>query len=504
MALFDRIKSIGGKGEGPAKPEGQGADAFPAAFTPDPAKAAKFFEKARTVHDTTNFEYATTLWLQGLRQDPTSMPGHEAFFQSAQAYAQGEKRDKPSKEQSANFGGKGPLEKYLEELLSWGVNPSDLSRSLRVLEAAAKLNLHEPGYWVGERALAFALRDRAKRSDLRKLMDVLKELHCFDLAVKAGEAAVRADAKPDGALEMEVRNLAAQSTMSRGGYEASGQAGGFRANLRNAEVQRRLIEENALVKSADAADRVVAAAKEDFEARSGDRTALLKYARALQDRGKPEDDKLAHDLLMKGFEEFHEFRFRQIAGEIRLKHARRKVSQIRQTAEANPADAEAAAKHRKAHEAFLAMELEELRLRSQNYPTDLGLKLDIGIRLHLLGRDEEAVPLFQDARLDPKNKNRALNYLGQSFLRMGWADEAVQTMREVLAGLETQNDEMGLEVRYNLMHALERRARDHKDLAAAEEAYKIASSIAVQQMGYRDVRAKRDDLQKLVKELKAG
>lgn len=503
MPLFDRFKPGAAK---PADADAAKPDATEAGskFEPDPVKAAKFFEKAKTVHDTTNFEYATTLWLQGLRLDPSSMPGLEGFFLSAQAYAQAEKRDKPSKDQASNFGGKGPLERFLEDLLAWGMRPADLSRSLRVLDNAGKLELHEPGYWLGERALAFALRDRAKRSDLRRLMEALRKLHCFDLAVRAGEAAIRADENPDSALDAEVRNLAAQSTMSRGGYEKSGEAGGFRANIRNAEVQRRLIEENALVKTADAADRVLAAAKSDYEARPADRNAILKYARALQDRGRPEDDKAAHDLLIKAWEEFREFRFRQIAGEIRLKHARRKLNQIKQAADAAPADPEAQAKHRKAHEGFLQMELEELRLRSANYPTDLGLKLDVGIRLFLLGKDEEAIPMFQDARTDPKNKARALNYLGQAFLRMGWADESAETLREALAGLETQSDEAGLDIRYHLMNALERKARDHADAAVAEEAYRIASSIAVQQMSYRDVRAKRDELQKLAKELKSG
>jgi hypothetical protein len=54
------------------------------------------------------------------------------------------------------------------------------------------------------------------------------------------------------------------------------------------------------------------------------------------------------------------------------------------------------------------------------------------------------------------------------------------------------------------MDALAKHAEDTRDLSAAEEAYKIGSGIAMQQISYRDIRDRRDALQKLIKELKAG
>ncbi len=507
LALFDKIKlgsKAGGDGAAESGPPAEGgAPGGADGFTADGAKAAKFFDRARSVHDTTNYEYATTLWLQGLRQDPTSMAGLEGFAQSAQSFAQTEKRDKPSKDQTSNFGGKGTLEKYLEQLLWWGMRPSDGSLGLKVVESAARLGLSEAGYYLGMRTLGALTATKPKKSELLTLMRSLQKLQAFDLAVRAGEAASALDPN-DASLQAEVRNLAAQNTMSRGGYEKSGAAGGFRANIKDLEAQRRLIEEDKVVKSESAVDRLIAAAKEDYESRPSDRAAIAKYAAALRDRARPEDDKAAFDLLTKAYAETQEFRFRQQAGEIQLKHARRKLAKYKQEADANPGDARAAETHKKAHEAFLRKELEELRLRVENYPTDTGLKLELGVRHFLLGEDESAIALFQEARNDPKNRGRALAYLGQSFLRMGWADEAVDSLRTALAALETQNDETGLDVRYNLMNALERKARDHREAGAAEEAYKIASSIAMQQINYRDIRARRDDLQKLSREIKAG
>lgn len=503
MALFDKIK-LGGRGSGaPGHAPADGAAREAASgVAADPAKAAKFFEKARTVHETSNFAYAATLWLQGLRQDPTSMSGLEGFMQSASSFAQSEKATKPTKDQLAQFGAKGPLEKYLEQLLHWGIRPSDSARGLKLIELAAKAGLSEPGHWIGQRVLLSILEDKPKKSDLLTLVRSLQDLQAYDLAVKAGEAACRLDPN-DAGLQAEVRNLAAQNTMSRGGYEKTGQAGGFRQNVRDAEAQRRIVEEQSLTKSEATVERLLLAAREDYETRPNDRAAVRRYATALRERGRPEDDKTAHDLLLKAFEELQEFQFRQMAGEIRLKHARRKVSQLRQAAEAAPGDGAAQEQARKAQEAYQKIELEEFILRSANYPTDLGLKLEVGIRHFALGQDEQAIALFQDARNDPKNRGRALHYLGQSFLRMGWADEAVDTLRASLAALESQTDEAALEVRYNLMHALERKARDHADPVVADEAYKIASQIAMQQINYRDVRSRRDALQRLAKELRS-
>jgi hypothetical protein len=52
------------------------------------------------------------------------------------------------------------------------------------------------------------------------------------------------------------------------------------------------------------------------------------------------------------------------------------------------------------------------------------------------------------------------------------------------------------------MTALETKSGTDKDLALAEEADKLASSIAIQQINYRDIRARRESIKKLIAELK--
>lgn len=498
MALFGRKK-----GEG----DGEGASATKASanepFQSDPVKAKKFFDHAQAVHDTTNYAYAAVLWLQGLRQDPTSMFGLERFFDSVRSFASLEGRDKPTKEQASNFGGKGPVENYLNELLHWGTRPDDASRVLRVLDAAQKLDLGEQGYWIAEKSLPLLLGGgKSKKDTLVKLKDALSKLGAFDLAVKAGEAALMAD-PTDTALEQEMRNLAAQATMTSGGYERTGEAGGFRANIRGAEAQRKLEEQTRIVKSEETIDRLVEDAKADYERRPDDRNAIGKYARILQERGRPEDVKVAFEVLMDAYKRTDEFRFRQQAGELRMRHGRRQLAKLKEAAEKDPTS-DAAKKLPEAERKFTEMELEEYRLRVKNSPTDLGFKYELGVRHFRLGNDEEAIALFQEAQHDPKHRTRVLNFLGQAFRRMGWNGEAADTFKRALEGVEIDSDELGLQLRYGLMDALAQHAEDTRDLAAAEEAYRIGSGIAMQQISYRDIRERRDRLQQLIKELKSN
>jgi hypothetical protein len=52
------------------------------------------------------------------------------------------------------------------------------------------------------------------------------------------------------------------------------------------------------------------------------------------------------------------------------------------------------------------------------------------------------------------------------------------------------------------MRVLERQARENKKVSAAEEAYKLASAIALKQINYRDIRERRTAIQTLHRELK--
>ncbi len=492
-----------GDGAGAGGP-GSGVDAGgdDSEFTPNPSKAQVFFDRAKTVGETGNHEYSTTLWLQGLRMDPTSMSGHEEFLKAAAAYAADTKAKGPSKDQAAQFAGRGALDRYLSALLNWGVRQLDWQLGLRAMEAAAKIGLNEPAYWIGTRVLGIAGSDpKAKKGHFVQIMELFSSVGGFDRAVLAGEVASRLDPS-DARLVAEVRNMSAQATMNKGGYEKTGQAGGFRANVRDIEAQRLREQESSVVKTEDAQTRLINAARSDYESRPSDVSAIQKYAKLLMERGTPEDEKVAFNVLMKGFETTQSYRFKQLAGDIKLRVARRRTRELKEELERDPANAEkkeALARHERQ---LLEAEIKEYEERVAAYPTDMELRFHLGKRYLESGSLEQAIEQLQQARESPAIATQSLEALAQAFRRLEWLDEAETTYRDAIQRHDIPGDDLATDLRYGLMETLEKKAQDSRSLPAAEEALKLASSIAIQKITYRDIRTRRQSLQELVKSLR--
>ncbi len=491
-------------------PPGDGANGLP---TPggdgnmifSPEKAMKFFSHARTVEETGNFEYAMKLWLDGLKWDPSSMNGLEAFFKLTAKHLSdpASKKKGIGKEVERTVSGKTDVDRFLYSILRWGLEPADQTLAVRAMEAAAKAGLAEPGYWIGERAFATVVASPKPRKDLlMKVVESFQKIGSYDKAVQAAEQALKVD-PTDGNLSAFIRSLAAQATMAKGGYEKSGEAGGFRRNIRDADKQRMLEDADRIVKTDDTIDRLLAAAKEEYKQRPNDLPTIDKLAKLLRERGRPKDEETAHQLYMKAFEDTKQFRFREQAGDIRVRQARRKIEELSKMLETKPGDEMLNRMQAQAQQEMAELELAEHRLRVEAYPTDLVRKFELGKRYFAVGKYNEAIDIFQEAQGDPKNRAASLSFLGQSFLNIQWSDEAIETFRR---GLEIKDisPEMQLDMRYWLMVALQQKGAEAKDRACVEEADKIASSIAVQSISFRDIRARRDSIKKLLAELRAG
>src|SRR3970040_2300946 len=107
-----------------SKADGNGQGGAPK-FEVHGDKARKFFDHAKALHDSTNYEYAMKCWLDGLRQDVTSMRGLEGFFASAALFLNESGGKGPSKDLLRSFSGRGDLERLLTALLDWGMKPLD-------------------------------------------------------------------------------------------------------------------------------------------------------------------------------------------------------------------------------------------------------------------------------------------------------------------------------------------------------------------------------------------
>jgi tetratricopeptide (TPR) repeat protein len=107
-----------------------------------------------------------------------------------------------------------------------------------------------------------------------------------------------------------------------------------------------------------------------------------------------------------------------------------------------------------------------------------------------LGQFQEAVPVLQHVRGDPKYRVAASVLLGQAFLSMGFVDEAVDTLKQVIDDYPGRGDEKSMQMFYWYARALE----EKKDNAAAIKAY---SQLAQWNFNFRDVQTR-------IKRLRSG
>ena len=499
MAIFGRKKGDDGAADTGAGGNGDAGDVSktpePLAFSPD--KAQRFFDHAKTVGETGNHQYAMQLWLSGLRQDPSSMYGLESFLNASVNFT-----GKPGKDLAQSVEGKTEADKYVQAILSWGLKIGDPSLAVKAVMAASKLDLAEQTHYLGEQALKL-VGGKPKKDHYVKLMESFERVQAYDLAVQAGDAAVRLDPS-DAGLANDVKNMSAQSSISRGGFDKTGEEGGFRSNIRDADKQRQLEDSDRISKTEDTIDRLIMDAEAAYRDNPEDMPKLQQLVKRLLERGRPEDEQRAIRLLMKGFETTKQFRFRQDAGKVRLRQLKRTLEKYKERAEAKPDDEKAQQEYQAAKAKFSDIELGEIKSAVEAYPTDLVLKFQLGQRYFERGDHDQAIALLQDAKGDARYRGRALALLGQSFGAMGWHDEAIATYRQALENKATLTDELQLELRYGLMISLACKAESDSDLASAEEAEKLASTIAIEQFGYRDIRDRREGLKQLVARLKTG
>lgn len=478
----------------------QAAEAIELAFSPKKAKA--FFDRAQTVHDSTNYEFAMQMWLSGIRWDPTNMDAFKGFLRSADSFLLENPKGKVGKEVRNAIDAKGAVSKYIDALLEFGVKKTDAGAAVKASVAASNVGAMEIAQFIGKYAMNLVAADpkKQKKDTYVKLLGVLEKAEDYQTAAIAGEEAMKLDPS-DGELQARVRNMMAQATMSRGGFEDSGE-GGFRKNIRDSDKQAQLAEEDSLSKSDATKDSILERTKAEYEARN-DLPTLEAYTRALLSRGKPVDELKAMGLFSSAYKETGQFRYRQRSGEIQLRVMRRGVEQLKRAAEANPEDAESREKYENAVAQLHTKELEELKLQVENYPTDLPLKFKLG-KVHFAREEyDEAIAQFQEAQQDAKHRDEVLFYMAQAFQRIGgWVDEAVGTYRRALESV-SHDSELGMELRYGLMQALEERARESRDLAAAEEADKLAAGIAIKSFNYKDIKDRRAAIKEMIKELSA-
>ena len=135
----------------------------------------------------------------------------------------------------------------------------------------------------------------------------------------------------------------------------------------------------------------------------------------------------------------------------------------------------------------LRYELSLYKERCERYPTDLRLKFDYAKRLFAAGRADDAIPMLQAARSDPKNRAAAGLYIGRCFLRKGFFDQSIAAYKDAMADHEFDDDELALKLRYWL-------GRTYEQGKMIDDARKMFGEVLQRDYNYRDVRVRMEAL----------
>jgi tetratricopeptide (TPR) repeat protein len=168
--------------------------------------------------------------------------------------------------------------------------------------------------------------------------------------------------------------------------------------------------------------------------------------------------------------------------EVQLLRLRRAQAHWTRKAELEPDSAEIAEKCKAIEEKLDAYELHERKHRAQSEPSNGEVRLAYGVCLARLGKHDEAIAEFQQARTlgEEAVRTEALHRSGESFEAKGLLKLAERSYQEALKMVDTENQTL-----INTLHyRLGRVAEASGDLVSAEEHY---NEVAANDYTFLDV-----------------
>jgi tetratricopeptide (TPR) repeat protein len=449
------------------------------------AKAAAFFASAKEAAEKNSFDYAIDMYLEGLQLEPDALEeGHIKLHEMALIRQERGGNRPTMMEKIKHRGGKTALEQMLNAEYLFAKDPRHLPFAEAILKAATtggyKKTVRWIADWVFQENNALA---KPAVSTYVLLKDSYASIGLFDRAVAACQHAVRL--KPeDGELADECKRLTAELTVARGHYDREGD---FRQSIKDRQAQEKLHAQQGVVKTDDYRLSAVKDARAKLAQNPNLPGNIFGLAQALSELESDEAENEAMELLEDAYERKNDFSFKRRAGQIKIKQLNRKLRKAKAAVQTSPGDSQAKTQAAEASVELEKFELEHYRLCVENYPTDLQVKYEYGVRLVRSKRYDEAIPLFQEAQKDPRRKIAAMNKIGQCFFMKGWYADAIDIFNRAIESYEIKDDNVAKELRYNLGRTYE----EQKEIGKALEIYR---KIAQLDFAYKDVSQRVDKL----------
>jgi tetratricopeptide (TPR) repeat protein len=472
--------------------ESRGASGQTAAadmITPEARQmAAGIFQRAQeaTVHE--NFDYAIHLYMQGLGLNPLDIEnGHQGL------------RDCAMRRRNKGKGGglgsligqaKGAFSQMLgrhkDTMLSLQAalahDPQNVTLLMQLMQTARRLDYADLAIWYGELAAEETLRTKKPQKQIfTTLADLYESRARFQDAVNALSQAVRIDPS-DRTLDKRARDLSARASIEDGKLDS---VSDFRDMIRD----RRQASTSATQQVVRTRDQLDAQFEELTAALGADPENAVKM-QALADcearRGHIDE---AMALLQKALDATKEYRYKSRMDDIHMGEFRRVLRDIDETLRADPNRADLKAKRQELVTQRDAFELDVFQERQRQYPTDMGIRYELGLRLFRDGQFDAAIVSFQTSTRDPKRRIQALNMLGKCFYAKKLYIEAQSQFETAIQQYELAGDPLGKELRYNLAKTFEVQGK-------APQAIEWYSVLVQQDYQYKDVAKRLNALRK--------
>ena len=452
------------------------------------AKAKPFFGRAEQVAATDNFDYAIDMYMEGLRLAPDALDqGHKKLRLMA-LIRQGKGGKKPSiVEKLKRSRGKDELEQMLNAEFLLAKDPNHLPYAETMLKAAVTGGYNKTAEWIAD--LIFEMNRSSDQPSLQTfllLKDNYAALGRLEKAVTACQWAVNSK-RDDGQLADELRNLSAQLTMQRGKYEHKGDFGDFRDSIKNREKQTKLQAQERVVKTKEYLLSAIEDARKKLAEDPELTDNILHLASTLADMQQDDCDSQAVELLGSAYERTSNFSFKRLQSQIQIKQLKRKIRQIREALNAEPGNTEVKNQLIELIGELNKAELDHHRLCVQHYPTDARMKYELGLSYMRNRLYDEAIPMLQDARKDPRSRIAAMGKIGVCFYMKDWLSDAIDIFNQAIDAYEIKDDETAKELRYNLGRCYEQQDK-------TDQALEIYHKLAQLDFGYKDIRGRIDKL----------
>ncbi len=282
----------------------------------------------------------------------------------------------------------------------------------------------------------------------------------------------------DGELRDALKDLSARKTLDEGGYGAlEDGSGSYRDILKDKKEAVSLEQEKRVQKTEDVAERLIA----EYEARLHTEPNNLKLVRSLAElftQKKQFDRALNLYDRVKNSDMGNDPSLDQAIANTVVRRFDFQLEQL------NPFDPEHAAQVEQIKAEKLAFQVADCQKRVEKYPTDLGIRFEMGAFYFQAGKIGEAIAEFQKAQGNPHKRLAAMNCLAQCFAKRKMFDLAARTLQNAIKEKLVFDDEKK-DLIYNLGCVFEA-------MGKKEEAVEQFKQIYETDISYKDVAAKVD------------